>query len=334
MNTPPPVPAAVIGLGRIASLLEDDPLREKPCTHAGAITATTGLVLAAGADHDPARCAAFAARWGCPVFRDPEKMLRERHPQVVHIATHPDSHLFYAALAEKHGVPVVVCEKPLADTLAAARRIAAIHRRGRTRIIVNHERRYSANYRRMKTLIAGGSLGKPLSVKATLYMGRSRRLLDVLWHDGTHLIDAAAFLTGGTPHYKSRTNTLLRGKTGSAFFYGTLAVEGKRALPLAIEAGAGRDHLVFELDISLEMGRVRIGNGIYEVWESVESPYAQGFRALQRRSDGFTGPTGYFTNMAADALGCAQDGRKAPLSSAEDGLRVITFLSQIGEWRH
>ncbi|GHV88670.1 hypothetical protein AGMMS50267_10300 [Spirochaetia bacterium] len=33
------IPVAIIGLGRIASLLEDDRLREKPCTHAGAITA-------------------------------------------------------------------------------------------------------------------------------------------------------------------------------------------------------------------------------------------------------------------------------------------------------
>jgi hypothetical protein len=29
------IKAAIIGLGRIASLLENDTLREKPCTHAG-----------------------------------------------------------------------------------------------------------------------------------------------------------------------------------------------------------------------------------------------------------------------------------------------------------
>jgi hypothetical protein len=33
------IPAAIIGLGRIASLLEKDGRREKPCTHAGAIAA-------------------------------------------------------------------------------------------------------------------------------------------------------------------------------------------------------------------------------------------------------------------------------------------------------
>ncbi len=39
--------AAVIGLGRIASLLDEDTLREKPCTHSGAIAANEDCVLAA-----------------------------------------------------------------------------------------------------------------------------------------------------------------------------------------------------------------------------------------------------------------------------------------------
>ena len=42
--------AAVVGLGRIGSLLEDDRLREKPCTHAGAAAANPGLILCAGKD--------------------------------------------------------------------------------------------------------------------------------------------------------------------------------------------------------------------------------------------------------------------------------------------
>jgi hypothetical protein len=33
------ISVAIVGLGRIGSLLEEDPRREKPCTHAGAIAA-------------------------------------------------------------------------------------------------------------------------------------------------------------------------------------------------------------------------------------------------------------------------------------------------------
>jgi predicted dehydrogenase len=339
-SEPGGVRAVIIGLGRIASLLEEDPLREKPCTHAGAIAATAGLVLSGGMDRDPERRAAFARRWACPVFSDAAEMLRELRPQVVHIATHPDSHLAYVQLAEKEGAFVAVCEKPLADSLASARKIAAIHRRGRTRVIVNHERRYSANYQAMRQLITGGSFGKILSVKAALYMGQKRGknpILDVLWHDGTHLIDIASFLTGRTLRFQAVQGARPAGKTGTLFCHGKLtavkhgggAVPGQKALPFVLEAGAGRDHLVFEVEVSMERGRIRIGNGVYEVWESADSPYAQGFRALRKTADAFDGPTGYFVNMAADALACARDPGRAPLSSAQDGLAVIEFLAKI-----
>jgi hypothetical protein len=39
------ISAAIVGLGRIAGMLEEDSLREKPCTHAGAITANSDCVL-------------------------------------------------------------------------------------------------------------------------------------------------------------------------------------------------------------------------------------------------------------------------------------------------
>jgi predicted dehydrogenase len=133
--------AAIVGLGRIASLLEDDAKREKPCTHAGAIAASPDCVLAGGADTAADRREAFAHRYHCPVYSDAEQMLRELTPHVLHIATHPDSHLHYVLLAARYGVKVVVCEKPLARTFAESRKIAALHARGATKIITNHERR-------------------------------------------------------------------------------------------------------------------------------------------------------------------------------------------------
>jgi hypothetical protein len=103
-------------------------------------------------------------------------------------------------------------------------------------------------------------------------------------------------------------------------------------VPVVIEVGAGRDHLVFEMEFSCERGRLRIGNGVYEVWESAESPYAQGFRSLTRTSDVFEGPTGYFANMVKDAVACVREADRQPLSSAADGLKVIEYLSSVKRW--
>ncbi|MDR1143943.1 MAG: Gfo/Idh/MocA family oxidoreductase [Spirochaetaceae bacterium] len=340
--------AAIAGLGRIGSLLENDTLREKPCTHAGAIAANPGLTLCAGADTDEKRRRLFAEIWGVPVYADTETMLRKERPRILHIATHPDSHLSCCALAARYGVSVAVCEKPLADTLGGAKKIAALHESGTLTVLTNHERRYAADYALAREILSGERLGPVISVRGTLYMGKTRRLLDVLWHDGTHLADAVMFLSGGLLRHRK---TLGSGygafrpagrralDTRSVYLLGslenpTVPLEGKvRVIPFIMELGAGRDHLVFELEFSCGQGRLRIGNGIFEVWESRESPYAEGFRSLEKTQDRFTGKTGYFSAMAADALACALDRTRVPLSSAADGLRVIRYLHSVGAWR-
>ena len=58
------VRCAVIGLGRIGSTLEADALREKPCTHTGAIIANPDCLLIAGADIDADARRQYLQDWG------------------------------------------------------------------------------------------------------------------------------------------------------------------------------------------------------------------------------------------------------------------------------
>ena len=323
----------IIGLGRIASLLEEDSLREKPCTHAGAITANTDCVLAGGCDTDEERRRLFNNRWNVPVYADAAEMFRTEKPQLLVIATHPDSHYDYCRLAADSGVQVVICEKPLADTLGKAKKIAAL---GKSIIIItNHERRYSTDYIKAKEILSEEKLGTLLSVRAVLYMGKSKRMLDVLWHDGTHLADTAMFLTGSFLKHRKSIGSKLTQTSGTSWLLGTLKGKNifKRHIPFIMEIGAGRDHLVFEIEFSCSMGRLRIGNGIFEVWESGASPYAEKFRSLKKTEDHFEGPTGYFVNMITDAVSCVREKNRKPASQAADGLRVIEYLNSIKAWR-
>ncbi|MDR1239597.1 MAG: Gfo/Idh/MocA family oxidoreductase [Treponema sp.] len=347
--------ATLIGLGRIGSLLEDDALREKPCTHAGAIAASLDCVLAAGCDTDEERRRLFGEKWRVPVYADAAEMIAACRPRLVAVATHPDSHERYCRLAAACGVPVVICEKPLAAALGPARRIAALEKSGQVRIIANHERRYSADYIKARAILDEGRLGRILSVNAAICMGRNRRLLDVLWHDGTHLADAIMFLSGLAMRHKKHWGAKLGARTGTAWLSGLLipaafpAPAGATALsavglaprwspghsapiPFVIQIGAERDHLIFEMEFSCECGRLRIGNGIFEVWESVESPYAESFRSLKKTTAAFEGPTGYFANMAADAAACVRDPVRRARSTAADGLRVIEYLHAVSPW--
>jgi len=104
-------------------------------------------------------------------------------------------------------------------------------------------------------------------------------------------------------------------------------------IPVLIETGAGRDHLVFEIEFSCEKGRLCIGNGIFEVWESIPSPYAEKFRSLKLTDETFSGPTGYFANMLKDAVFCIRNPNHKPVSGAVDGLRVIEYLNSVKAWR-
>ncbi|MDR2303079.1 MAG: Gfo/Idh/MocA family oxidoreductase [Treponema sp.] len=324
---------AIVGLGRIASLLEDDSLREKPATHAGAVTANPDCLLVAGCDIDEERRRLFARRWQVPVYADAESMLAEHGPEILHIATHPDSHLFYCRLAASCGVPLVVCEKPLADNLKSARSIAALHQSGKIKILTNHERRYSADYIRMKEILDGGNLGALLGARACLYFGKNRRLNEMLWHDGTHLADALMFLSGGFLKHERCWGSKLGGKTGTTWLVGSINSTGggnsKASVPFVIELGAGRDHLVFEMEFSCERGRLRIGNGIFEVWESDVSPYAEKFRSLKKTDETFPGPTGCFAGMTADAAACVRNRNRRPRSSALDGLAAVEYLQSV-----
>jgi predicted dehydrogenase len=348
--------AAVAGLGRIASLLEEDSLREKPCTHAGAIAANSDCVLAAGCDTDEQRRGLFAEKWQVPVFADAAQMLSIHKPHILVIATHPDSHYHYCRLASQMRIPVIICEKPLADNINEARKIAKLSARGGsflergklavntsgTVIITNHERRYSQNYIRAKEILESGKLESLLSVRAVLYMGKTTRLIDQFWHDGTHLADAVMFLTDAVLKHRRSWGAKLTSRSGTAWLEGELRFEKKTSenscaafapVPVVFELGCARDHLVFEIEISCEKGRLRIGNGIFEVWESVPSPYAEKFRSLKNTEEIFSGPTGYFANMLKDAVACVKDPQRAPVSGAVDGLKVIEYLNSVKRWK-
>lgn len=318
---------AFVGLGRIASLLEDDTLREKPCTHGGAVSQNPDCIIAGGCDINEERRNLFKEKWGCPVFQSLDKLIVETKPDIFFIATHPDTHLEIAQKAIAYGVPVIVCEKPLADTLKKAKQIVSYHEKKLSKIMINHERRYSANYILAKKHIDEKTYGKLLSVSANLYMGKKTRLIDMLWHDGTHMADAIMYLAGGMLKKKKIIGNL-RKKTGTAFI--TAEVHGSHGkVPVRIECGTGRDYLVFSFELSFESGMIRIGNGIYEEYKSTESPYYENFNSLIKCDTPKFEKTGYFENMIKDAVKAANEPYYQPLSTATDGFKAVKFLSSL-----
>jgi predicted dehydrogenase len=318
---------AIVGLGRIGSSLEGDPLREKPASHAGAIAASSAS-LTAGCDIDPVKCKDFGNQWAHldPVpklYRSCKEMLRMESPDIISIATPPETHLDLVRQAVSFRIPIVVCEKPLAWKLSEARAIRRLIDKGSTRMVVNHERRFSADYRMAKEAVLQQRYGSLLSITASLYFGKKASHRDVLIHDGTHMLDCINFLTDS--HFKAIKRTGRPDDNKSSLMI--LGYAGK--CPVALEVGGERDHLLFRLSLSFEEGAIEIGNGIFNFYRSVESPYYSGFRSLVSDTVPWFPRTAYFSGMAEEALRLAAEPSAQSASSASDGLAVLQAIDTL-----
>ncbi len=305
-------------------MLESDRLREKPCTHAGAILDNNDCLLVGGCDIDSLRCEAFSDTFGIShTYTQFAELLEKTSPDILHIATPTESHYAIMQAALSSDVKLFVCEKPLVENSRVASRVAKWQRRGRIKILLNHERRYSRDYLRVKRKINDGSFGQILSVASSLYMGGSAAVNDVLLHDGTHLIDIIQFLTGS----ELRLLSVQHFREGKA---GTIVITASSgSVPVTLEIGSGRHYILFELDINFTRGRIRIGNGLYEEYASGRSPFYEKMRSLSRTGGHRPRVTGYFRNMLKDAVRCVRDRKLTPLSSAEEGLSVLRFIDAV-----
>ena len=339
---------AIIGTGRIGSSLETDRLREKPASHAGVIARNRDCVLVAGADPDGDNLASFGRLWRLPreaLFPDARAMIDSVRPDIVHIASDTEEHIPLLRLALEREVPVVVLEKPVAQTLAEATEILPLvdeaESLGTSRVVVNHERRFARDYRAARDIIRSASLGPLLSIHARLYMGKTKTPADVLWHDGTHLVDIVTFLAG--PWEAKAVHGISGAREGNFFAFGETLAAGTASgrseanappVSIVIDSSPGRDHLAFELDLSFASGRLRIGNGIFEVWESRPSRLYERFRSLElvrgRPGKGW-GKTGYFSLMMEHAAALYRDPTLPGESTFRDGLSAIGILARIIE---
>jgi predicted dehydrogenase len=148
--------------------------------------------LAAVCDLDLTQGSALAAELGVPgIYRDADRMLEEQQPDVLVFATPPAVREGLIDLGLRHGVRAIACEKPLATSLAEARRIVDRCSAADVRGVVCHQLRHGAHWRHVKGIVEGGAIGEVQVVHATARPSMLRV--------GTHLVDAMLWLSGGGP---------------------------------------------------------------------------------------------------------------------------------------
>lgn len=140
---------AIIGVGNIAPV------------HAAAIRQVPGARLTAVATRNPERGRAFAAEQGAEWHADYREVLARSDVDVVAIASPHNLHLpmtLHAAAAGKH----VLCEKPMARTVAECDEMIAACDRAGVLLGVTFQGRFEPLANELKDMLSGGRLGRLL----------------------------------------------------------------------------------------------------------------------------------------------------------------------------
>lgn len=136
---------------------------------------------------------AFAAEWGIPsghVYTSVEAMLGAEQLDIVSVALWPPLHAPLVIQSAGAGVRAIFCEKPMADTWGASRRMAEECARRGVQLSFDHQRRFGAPFRHAKEILDSGAVGD--LVRTEFGSGN-------LYDYGSHHFDLSNYYAGQQP---------------------------------------------------------------------------------------------------------------------------------------
>lgn len=204
--------------------------------HAKLVAAHPGATLLAVADPAPeAREYAEANRLAH--FTDYEAMLDAMEPDGAIVALPNQLHLPAGLACIRRGIACLM-EKPVADTIAAARELAEASEASRVPVLVGHHRRHSPDISEARRLVRDGMLGDLVTVNGMCLFNKNADYFDAAWRrepgggplliNLIHDIDTLRFICGEIESVQAFTSSAARG----------FAVEDTASVTLRFASGA------------------------------------------------------------------------------------------------
>ena len=323
--------AALVGTGRIGFSLGFDKKREQPASHTMALLGNKRIRLIAAADTD----SEHLADWkkfvkGAETFSSSEEMYNAiPTPDIITVAVNEDSHMKECLAAIEAKPRLIILEKPVALNSIQAAEIAEAAEKAGVPVMVNHERRFAADYNMAKTYLK--NIGTLQSVRGELYSGLRIYGKDFendgaysLLHDGTHLVDIISWLLDEKLSKPVVTGIFKDDKDVVRNFSAHFSTPSCADVTISM---SGRSRFFsFGLDILGTEGRICLGNGYAKFYRRKESKLYTGFFSLSKdRSIHLPKKTGYFSNMIQNAVDFLDKKEKllSPLSAAIEDLKVL-----------
>lgn len=141
---------ALVGLGKAGRTI-----------HLPAIREIKHLRIVGG--YDPV---AAPTEFSFPLFASPEELLERTRPDILCVATPPDSHLALTRLGLEAGCHIF-CEKPFMESLEEVDHALDLSRQAQRWIVVNNQFRFMNIFRRAKEHIGGAGFGSLLFLSAS-----------------------------------------------------------------------------------------------------------------------------------------------------------------------
>ncbi len=129
-------------------------------------------------------------------YTDARTLLSEKKPQCVVIASTAPSHREYVELAANLGAKYILCEKPMATSLADCDAMIAICRKYGVRLAVNHQMRFMEQYTEPKKQLQSDKFGGVSSI--TVVAGNFGMAMN-----GSHYFEMFRYMTDEAPKYVS-----------------------------------------------------------------------------------------------------------------------------------
>jgi D-apiose dehydrogenase len=147
----------------------------------------------------------LAAEFKVPkVYDDPEKLFKQEKIDFVDIATNPFTLSRFVLMAARYKVPVI-CQKPMAPSVAIAKKMVNACRNAGVPFLVHENWRWQAPIRQLKSVLDTGVIGKVFRARIRMVSGRNVFVNEptlseiekfILTDMGSHILDVARFLFG------------------------------------------------------------------------------------------------------------------------------------------
>jgi predicted dehydrogenase len=194
----------IVGLSGITSALPDPALHPSlgsrmPHSHAASYATMPGVEVVAVCDLKPELQRRFVDTWGrtwpnVRTYTRFDEMLERERLDVLSVATSDHLHAPFVIAACEAGVKGIFCEKPLATSVADARRmIAAVERHGVT-MSINHWTRWWPPLLQAREAVRAGRIGRLRRVVQSAGGARA-----MMFRNGTYEVDYLCFFAKSDP---------------------------------------------------------------------------------------------------------------------------------------